>query len=138
MTWACAWCLQMAAMQQQMSSMPQSVLQEQMRNIQNLTPEQKRMATQQAKNFDPSQLPSQTSQFTASATQRAFMEAENLKKEGNRLHGLGQYTSAVSQYEAASQKLQGVAQTYDTKAAFRVISAQIFDLTIKKPTQPEA
>lgn len=97
----------MAAMQQQMASMPQSVLQEQMRNIQNLTPEQKRMAAQQAKNFDPANLPSQTGQNAASADQRAFSEAESLKKEGNRLHGLGQYSSAVSQYEAASQKLQG-------------------------------
>lgn len=97
----------MAAMQQQMSNIPQSVLQEQMRNIQNLTPEQKRMAAQQAKHFDPSTLPSQTSQFAASAGQGAFMEADSLKKEGNRLHGLGQYNSAVSKYEAASQKLQG-------------------------------
>ena len=94
-------------MQQQMSNIPQSVLQEQMRNIQNLTPEQKRMAAQQAKHFDPSTLPSQTSQFAASAGQGAFMEADSLKKEGNRLHGLGQYNSAVSKYEAASQKLQG-------------------------------
>ena len=101
--------LQMASMQQQMANIPQSVLQEQMRNIQNLTPEQKRMAAQQAQHFDPSTLPSQTSQFAAQAGQRTYMEADSLKKEGNRLHGLGQYSSAVSKYEAASQKLQGTA-----------------------------
>ena len=100
--------MQMAAMQQQMSSIPQSVLQEQMRNIQNLTPEQKRMAAQQAQHFDPSTLPSQTSQFAANAGQTAFAEANSLKREGNRLHGLGQYNTAVSKYEAASQKLQGI------------------------------
>lgn len=102
----------MAAMQQQMSSIPQSVLQEQMRNIQNLTPEQKRMAAQQAQSFDPSTLPSQTSQFAANATQRAFMDADSLKKEGNRLHGQGQYNSAVEKYQEASLRLQGLPLPY--------------------------
>ena len=115
--------MQMAAMQQQMASMPQSVLQEQMRNIQNLTPEQKRMAAQQAQHFDPSTLPSQASQFAATAGQSAFAEADSLKKEGNRLHGLGQYNSAVSKYEAASQKLKGIHHsTYDFKICQRLSS----------------
>lgn len=98
---------QMAAMQQQMANIPQSVLQEQMRTVQNLTPEQRRMAAQQAKNFDLSYLASQTTQFAASTSQGVISEAEKLKREGNRLHGLGQYSSAIVQYDLASSMLQG-------------------------------
>ncbi len=98
---------QLMQMQQQMQNIPQSVLQDQMRMFQNMSPEQQREAARQAENFNPADIASQTSQFAASQGWGGLKEAEELKKEGNRLHGLGQYSSAIKKYELASSKVSG-------------------------------
>lgn len=78
-----------------------------MRMFQNMTPEQQRDAGRQAQNFNPAEIASQTSQMASSAGWGPLKEAEDLKKEGNRLHGLGQYSGAIKQYELASSKVAG-------------------------------
>ena len=98
--------LQMAAMQQQMSSIPPSVMQEQMRKFNQLTPEQKKQAAEQAKNIDPATISAQTSHIAEVSGWKVLTDAENLKAEGNRHHGLGQYAEAAEKYELASSKVQ--------------------------------
>lgn len=66
------------------------------------------MPERQAQHFDPSILPTGTSHSASVSDRKASLEAESLKKEGNRLHGLGLFDGAVSKYEAAIQALQGM------------------------------
>jgi hypothetical protein len=99
--------LQMSQMQEQMKNIPQSVLQDQMKMFQNMTPDQQRMAGKKAQDLDPSDIVNQGSQFASGSGWSELKEAEDLKKEGNRLHGLGQYSSAIKKYELASNKVTG-------------------------------
>ena len=91
-------------MQQQVASMPASVIAEQMKAFQRLSPEQQRFAASQAASVDPSTVLSQQ----AGGNSQELAEAQRLKSEGNNLHGLKQYRPAAEKYEAAKKSLPGM------------------------------
>lgn len=105
----------MAAMQQQMASMPPEMMQQAMQMAQNATPEQIAQMRAAASSMPPETLAAQASQAAsmyggqgAGAQQRQQLEAATqLKAEGNRLHGAKAWREAAQKYERAVNTLAG-------------------------------
>lgn len=105
----------MAAMQQQMASMPPEMMQQAMQMAQNATPEQIAQMRAAAASMPPETLAAQASQAAdmyagqgAGAQQRQPLEAAaQLKAEGNRLHGAKAWHEAADKYERAISTLAG-------------------------------
>jgi tetratricopeptide (TPR) repeat protein len=98
----------MAAMQRQAASMDPAQMQQAMNMYQGMSPEQRRVMQQTASSMDPETLVQQagTAQSQLSAQQKYQYDGSNqLKLEGNRLHGLQKYKEAAEKYKRATQNL---------------------------------
>jgi predicted negative regulator of RcsB-dependent stress response len=98
----------MAAMQRQAASMDPAQMQQAMNMYQGMSPEQRRAMQQTASSMDPETLVQQagTVQSQLSAQQKYQYDGSNqLKLEGNRLHGLKQYKEAAEKYKKATENL---------------------------------
>ncbi|KAL4458511.1 hypothetical protein ABPG75_013376 [Micractinium tetrahymenae] len=107
---------QMAAMQQQMASMPPEMMQQAMQMAQNATPEQIAQMRAAASTMPPEVMAAQASQAAGmyagqgagQQQQRQQLEAAaQLKAEGNRLHGAKAWREAAEKYERALSSLTG-------------------------------
>ncbi|KAL4535283.1 hypothetical protein Ndes2526B_g06183 [Nannochloris sp. 'desiccata'] len=99
---------QMAAMQRQAASMDPAQMQQAMNMYQGMSPEQRRAMQQTASSMDPETLVQQagTAQSQLSAQQKYQYDGSNqLKLEGNRLHGLQKYKEAADKYKRATENL---------------------------------
>jgi len=100
--------MQMAAMQRQAASMDPAQMQQAMNMYQGMSPEQRRAMQQTASSMDPETLVQQggTAQSQLSAQQKYQYDGSNqLKLEGNRLHGLQKYKEAAEKYKRATENL---------------------------------
>jgi tetratricopeptide (TPR) repeat protein len=83
-------------------------MQQAMNMYQGMSPEQRRAMQQQASSMDPETLVKQagTAQSQLSAQQKYQYDGSNqLKLEGNRLHGLKKYKEAAEKYKRATENL---------------------------------
>lgn len=92
-------------MQESLKQVPHSVLQEQLRAFESLTPDQRRSLAERAADVSPELLTSQAEEYAKNAKWQSIKEAETLKAEGNALHATRQFLAAAAKYRLAIQSL---------------------------------
>ena len=105
------YCVQLAAMQRSMQNVPPSVVQEQLKAFEAMTPDQRRSLAERASTIDPNMLASQAEEYAKSANWKSLREAESLKAEGNALHTSGSFAAAAAKYKLALETLQQASES---------------------------
>jgi tetratricopeptide (TPR) repeat protein len=101
---------QMAQMQRQMQNVSPDMMQMAMNQMQNMTPDQIQQMRAATQNMTGDQIAAQASASVGQASaqqQYGLTASEQLKVEGNRLHGAKQYGEAAEKYQRAISNLAG-------------------------------